>query len=366
MRFNIPRKTCAVLASVTVASAVSACGVSDQDGATTSTTALKLSFIGPESHPLGTYGVQPFIEAVEKESDGTISIDSFPNGQVAGVGEQVDALSSDIIDMSLIVFPYASESFPLNQGWTLPFGNTSQEVSQAMWRTVHGDNQLAAEFKAANVVPLAVMASPTYDFSSTDTPLPDVESLDGLRLKTGSPILREIVEAAGADPVDINANELYQALDRGTVDGAYYYFGAWESYSLGELLHHATKNVDVAVGSTYAIVISTDEWSSLTEEQQTVMYEAGKTVTESVVEPYRESDDKIRERLVQEAGLKLYNWSPSEVEELLSRMSPVITRWSEGAGEPGAEAVETMRKSLDSVTAAEDESAPSYPDFDLP
>src|SRR3546814_3677165 len=85
------------------------------------------------------------------------------------------------------------------------------------------------------------LANPAYEFHSTETPLPDIASLKGLKLRSPGDVFAEIIRGVDAIPVEVKTTDQYEALQRGLLDGSIYAFSSWKSFNVNELLLHRSE-----------------------------------------------------------------------------------------------------------------------------
>ena len=75
--------------------------------------ALKFSTTMPAIDPVVKDGVLPMLAAVEKESGGTLSFQSFTGGQLTpNPTKQYDAMASGLDDITIIVASYVPRDLP--------------------------------------------------------------------------------------------------------------------------------------------------------------------------------------------------------------------------------------------------------------
>jgi len=205
--------------------------------------------------------------------------------------------------------------------------------------------EMEAELKrwGANFLFAAVV--PSYEYMGRK-PVHSIDDLKGLRIRTLGEQAK-LAEKLGAVPVSMPAPEIYEALERGTIDGAWfpwtYGFGA---YGLYEVSKYATL---MGVGATGAlVVIRLDTWNKLDPRVQEIMLEVAKQVPEKYAEIYAEMDKKWLPKF-KERGIEIYEFPPEErakVKELGGR--PLWDAWAEDMEKKGLPG----RKVLDAFLAA--------------
>lgn len=359
----------ALTGGVALALSLAACGGTEEatnnGGDAEEPVTLKFGYFIDEGHPMAQLGLIPFAEEVEERSGGSITFDMYPNGQLGAGAEALDALENDVMDLTFVVAAYFPEELPLNQAWAQPFSASTVELTNAMWRTMHGENVLAEEIREQNIVPLMTWATPSYQFQTTDQPLPGFGATEGQRMRTPGEAFRPVLTAVGVEPVVIPSDEQYQALDRGTIDGAFADFSVWDAFSLNEVLNHSTVGLATATGSFDTLAISTEDWESLSGEQQTVLAEASKNASMAVTTGLDDLSAETASKFEEAGEVELYEWSDADVAKLAQAFEPLPDAWAdsaEGGGLNGEDAVATIRENLEEARNLGPE---DLPDFEL-
>src|SRR3546814_16237832 len=101
------------------------------------------------------------------------------------------------------------------------FNNTATPEIYPYWHTLSLHDALPI-FQNAGIVPVMTLANPAYEFHSTETPLPDIASLKGLKLRSPGDVFAEIIRGVDAIPVEVKTTDQYEALQRGLLDGSIY------------------------------------------------------------------------------------------------------------------------------------------------
>src|SRR3546814_5198725 len=132
---------------------------------------------------------------------------------------RISDLSSDVCSSDL---PYHSQELPATQAVNLPWGWDARTASNVFWRAANEPGVISAELQNAGIVPVMTLANPAYEFHSTETPLPDIASLKGLKLRSPGDVFAEIIRGVDAIPVEVKPTDQYEALQIGLLDGSIY------------------------------------------------------------------------------------------------------------------------------------------------
>ncbi len=163
----------------------------------------------------------------------------------------MSSLNSGLADLSVIVVAYSSDKVPMNGIPLLPgMGTTSVEMVGAYRRALSQDGILAGEYAAIDTVPLLVSILPAYQVFSTIGPIDTLEKFAGFKVRVsgGSPTF--MAQSLGAIPIEINATDMYIALQRKTVDGTFLTMSSAKPYAIHELVNAVSTNGSFGSGSS--------------------------------------------------------------------------------------------------------------------
>lgn len=177
---------------------------------------IKFSTTMPAIDPVIKDGVLPFLASVEKASDGTVKFQSFTGGQLTpNPAKQLDAMSSGIDDVTIIVSTYIPQVFPDASIFALPdLVKSAEEAAYAGWKMYAAGLLRGMD----RIHTLAIFANdPGSIFTSRK--LNSLDELKGLKIRVSGPAQAQLVTALGGAPVGMSATEVAEALSRGIYDG---------------------------------------------------------------------------------------------------------------------------------------------------
>jgi len=166
-------------------------------------------------------------------------------------------------------------------------------------------------------------------------PAATFKDLQGLKFRTHSVELLQLLQAIGGTPVSVASSEVYTALQRKTLEGGvtsltYMRSGKWIEVG---------KHVDFwPLGNAcYMFIVNKDAWNKVPADlQQKILDESRKIEAEIYAAAAKaDEDDKA---LLKKLGVT-YHYPPQEqIDKLMDGMVPVIKNWKKRAG-PNADAV---------------------------
>lgn len=166
----------------------------------------------------------------------------------------------------------------------------------------------------------------------------NVEDFEGLKIRTqSSDIQMAIFDALGANPTAISFSELYTALQQKTVDAQENpYVNILQSniFEVNDYLIETEHVFQVA-----SLLISPSTYDELTDEQKGWVDEAAEYATEIERKVCEEDNEKAKETLINEKGMKLVEL---DKEELRAATESVYEEYSDYA-----DMVEQIRSSAE-------------------
>ena len=222
------------------------------------TITLKLNSPAPPRSYLHAGVFEPWAKAVEKDSGGTLKIQLFYGGTLGNFGVTYDRVVDGVADIGFILTAMAGGKLKLQDVAALPFETKdSIESAVALWQ-VFAKGVTAKEFD--QVKPLAIWTFPNAALH-TKTPVKSLSDVKGMKLVTSNLIAGKIVTALGATPVTLRPDEAYQAISRGTTDGALMPFTGMLVFKINEVAKH---HLDAALGGDSAVLfINRKKYDSL-------------------------------------------------------------------------------------------------------
>ncbi len=312
---------------------------------------FKFASIVSTTHDLYTYGAKVFIEKVEELSGGKITIEHFPDSQLGKPADMINLANSGAADMVELGPSYIPGKLVLSNVFQLPGALPDPEIgSKVIWDVLKDENSIIrqTDFTQNGIVPLYAATLPLYQIVTVEKkPLTSFEDLQGLKLRSAGGVQDLIVEALGAVPVAMDRTEVYQSLQRGTLDGGVFNLPSLEANQTIEVLHNTTTNANVTsfVG---AVAISEKVWNRLPEKVQEILKQAGEAAAQSLAENVKQSDEKALQDLL-DRGYNAWTLSPEELEKLKEMVTPVWDRWVSDVdklGFDGQAAIDEMNKAL--------------------
>ncbi len=287
---------------------LSACGSggSGGGGAEGETFVLRGATAWPENdiQSIGFFLLQ---ERVEEASEGRITIEYTGGPESIPPFELGDAVRNGIVDVATISPAYYNPSLPA--GSVLAYSELSYEEERESGAMDYM-NQLHNETLNAQILGRAIGDTSFSIYTAGE--VEGIEDFQGLSTRV-SPLYTPFIQALEAQPVEMPAGEIYQALERGVVN-AY----TWPEFGITELGWE--EQTGCKVQPTYwhvdtVTLMNLDRWNELPSDLQELM-------TNTAIEVYDEVDAEIEsymeeeEQLLQEAGVGVCEMPEEEFTEI--------------------------------------------------
>lgn len=197
---------------------------------------LKVSHYLPSVHGIHTDFIVPWTEEITACTDGEVQFEIFPAGsQLGNVARQQEQVMAGVVDIANGLTGIPRGRFPRTSLIDMPFlTNDAGAATYALWELF--PDYLAEEYKGVKV--LALYAHNGGLLHTTGTKVETMEDMQGLRIRTPSPAVSEMLSALGADPQGLPPGEVYESLQRGVIDGTVFPWDPVKSFGLNEVLDY--------------------------------------------------------------------------------------------------------------------------------
>ncbi len=234
-------------------------------------TALRFAHPVPETDLQQDLALE-FKRLVEEGTDGEITVQIFPSGQLGNDQQMIDGTRSGIIDLTLVGLNNYTGLVPEAGAFELPFIFPTREEAYRALDGAPGD-AVAAELEANGLKLLGYPENGYRNMTNDRGPIRVPEDLAGLRMRVNnSKALNDMFALLDANPQQLPVAELYTALETGVVDAQDHPIGIVASFKFNEVQDYLslTQHAYAALGLT----MNKARFDSLTPEQQQVITEA--------------------------------------------------------------------------------------------
>jgi len=233
-----------------------------------------------------------FAVEVEKRSNGSLRFEIYPGSSLMKTVAQFSALRRGALDMSLYPLAYAGgEVQELNIG-LMPCMVTSYEQGFA-WKKADVGRELVKllDAKGVKVVTWIWQAGGT---ASRAKPVVEPDDVKGLKIRGGSREMDLMLKAAGGIISSVPSNEIYPAMQTGSLDAAVTSSTSLISFRLEEISKALTSGRGKSFWYMFEpLLMSKAVFDSLTPAQQTAVADVGQELEAFATASAKEDDEAV-------------------------------------------------------------------------
>ena len=285
---------------------------------------LKLSHFVPPQHAFHKWVVE-WTQKIEKESNGRLKFEIYPNGQLVGPpNRQFDAARNGITDIAFCLHGVTPGRYPMTELANLPFTWPSQgadlpEMAKRM--TELAPKYLAAEHTGLHILFMS-MANPVVLYSKV--PINTLADYKGKKIRYASITNKQMLEALGASPMLIPPPEAQDALAKGISDGAMFPHEAGFAYDLSSVVKYVIE--PPTASATFALVMNPAKYNSLPPDLRAILdKEAGVTGAMSFGKAWQAFEKFARETEIKK-GMQVVTLPPADVAKMKELSKPIIDK----------------------------------------
>ena len=264
-------------------------------------------------------GLVAFKDKVEKDTDGRIGVTIYPNAQLGSARDSIEGMSIGTVDCSYAATATLASFVPEFSVLDGPFLFKSEEQAHKVIDGEVGDSLKQKVQDNLNIRILSYM-DVGYRYIYSKKEVDSLEKFKGLKIRTmDSDIPIRTFELLGTIPVPMAQSEIFTALQQGTIDAAENNC----SFILNQKMYENAKYV-IKSNQTFGfsvLMISDKLFSSMSEEDQKILTEAGLEASRVQREAGKEQNDDAEAKLKEEG----VTFIELDNDELYQAVSPIYT-----------------------------------------
>jgi len=269
-------------------------------------TKLRLAYEGPR----GTgqeIAANVFQQALEKVSDGKMTITQYPGAQLGSEPTLLRKVTSGDIDLIISSTANASQFIPQSGVFSLhylvkDFGQVEKAVTDEKLRQLYIE---MARQNTQGAEPLTLFTLPLRDFFAPKTEVHDVSDLKGKKFRVQATQTEDtFFSAYGAIPVHMPFTEVYTSLQTGVIDmaeNAISYYGSFKLYEVAPVVSLSQHE-----GNFQVLWMSSRALQSLSGQQREWVQNAAVTVSKEQPSQAAELVSKMKKKYT-DMGIEFYD-----------------------------------------------------------
>jgi TRAP-type C4-dicarboxylate transport system substrate-binding protein len=195
----------------------------------------------PATHPLAKHGYVEWAESLQASSNGELRPKVFTGTVLLPARAGMSGLRDDIAQVGYHYSGYTPAELPVSTAIQELGFNYDDALVAAVANTDlnMNDKELLTEWEKAGIIFGGGYSTPAYNLMCS-MPVRNLAEVKGKRLRTNGNALSRWAETVGAVPVNVPSSEMYQGLEKGTLDCALNVASDLKSRSLWDVAKHTT------------------------------------------------------------------------------------------------------------------------------
>ena len=322
--------------------------------ATANSAEFNANIFFPDKHPLAKHGYVEWAEAIDTASNGRLKATVYAGTVLLPPRSGMSGVRDGIAEVGYHAGTYTPAELPISNAiQELGFNYEDPLVMMVAATDFNMTNEDAiAQWKKAGVIYGGGYSTPPYNLMCS-VPVKSMADLKGKRLRTAGAALSRWAESVGAVPVNVPSSEMYQGVEKGTLDCAVNVASDLKSRSLWDVAKHTTMASLGMYWSGPMWAYNVDFWKNMSEEDRRIFFDSHATALAKLYVGYAaaidialgeakdhgvtvyEPDDEVRTSISEFAQSNLSNVQDTarekhgieDPETLFSKFDESVTKW---------------------------------------
>jgi TRAP-type C4-dicarboxylate transport system substrate-binding protein len=255
--------------------------------------------------------VRRFAAAVQARTNGSLTFDIYPGSSLMKTVAQFSAVRRGALDLTLYPLAYAGGEVPEVNIGLMPSLVSSYQQGSA-WRTAPVGQQLSALLEQRGVKIITWIWQAGGVASRAGAVVAPVDT-KAMKFRGGSREMDMMLKTAGAIVLSLPSDEIYAAMQTGSLDAAVTSSTSLISFRLQEV----SKNVTTGRHGSFwfmlePLLMSKIVYDGLTPEQQRAITEVGTSLEPFAVKSAKADDEELA-KVYKAAGIGVHDMSPADL-----------------------------------------------------
>lgn len=254
-----------------------------------------------------------FAADVEKRTKGALKCDVYPGSSLMKTVAQFSAVRKGALDLSLYPLAYAGGEVPEVNIGLMPCLVTTYQQGLAWKKAPIGrELEAALDKKGVKIITWIWQAG---GVASRAGAIVNPDDVKGLKIRGGSREMDLMLKEAGGIISSVPSNEIYPAMQTGSLDAAVTSSTSLISFRLEEI----SKNVTSGLKGSFwfmlePLIMSKDVFDALPADQQKVVTQVGEELEKFGLDSAKQDDVELA-KVYQKAGAKVHEFAPAALDK---------------------------------------------------
>ncbi|MCO6390092.1 hypothetical protein GTW25_03515 [Aliihoeflea aestuarii] len=296
---------------------------------------------------------QEFAARVEERTEGRVQFNIVYSGGLGKDSELLALVSRGAVDMAAIVPGYYGDQLLYSKILQTPFvfNSPAQAIEVANYSFANLD-PFKEEMERLRIHRLFHQPLDPYYLTGQTDACKSLDGLAGKKIRTFGNEIPQMMTAVGATPLTVPAGDLYEAIERGTLDYSFVNLGNVDAYRLYEAGKYSCgPGLNIA---GHMVVISDRSWQRLPEDIQAIITEEAAATQQAYVEWIDAATAASTDRITENGG-EIITLSPETLQEWQEKTPDLLQLWVDDmAGRGQGEQAEMVASEWRDMTAGND------------
>jgi tripartite ATP-independent transporter DctP family solute receptor len=265
-----------------------------------------------------------FASLVEERTGGRIKIDVYTQAKLGREADVITQMQYGGVDFARVSLSQVAEFEPELNVLQMPY---LYNDADHMWRVLEGEigDYFLDLIKDIDLCGLSWYDSGTRNFYNSVKPVTSLEDLEGMKIRVqqSEPMI-DMIDCLGATAVPISYEEVYSALELGTIDGAENNWPSYEDTDHYKVALYFCEDEHTRVPEMQICSIHT--WNLLSEEDKEIIRECALESAEYERKLWNERVEESK-KIALENGVKVTSLSKREIRRFRLKVQPVYDKY---------------------------------------
>jgi len=266
----------------------------------------------PESVSLYQGYMLPLIAELEKRSGGRLVITPYPVNAIVAPSDLLTATAEGVVECAMATPGYDTGIIPeayAAQGLPYAWGDIHQP-SEFWYSNEAAWSILDSAYSAKNVKLAALLSPDDPLVFLTMFPVNQISDFKGKLIRSAGS-WSSLVSNTGASQVSMGMSDIYQALEKGVIDGTFTALSGLSDFKWDEVIRYVMMPPVVAGGSA-SIIVNRDAFDELTPDLQKIFIDTTREMNLSHMIPYTGGLKEQSIAAAKEKGVEFITLSESQ------------------------------------------------------
>jgi len=290
-----------------------------------------------------------FADAVKERTGGRVEIEITFAGGLGKGNELMTLAGRGAIDMASVVPGYYPDQLLFWKAYQIPFiFNSPRQAMEIAAEAYKTQPVFQEELDKFGVRFLFHQPLGSYYMTGPDENCDTVEGLKGKKIRSFGADIPKIFEAIGAVPVSVGFGDIYEAVQRGTLDYSFINRGNINAIKVYEVGKYSCGPVMSIVG--HLIVVGQKTWDSLPADIQKIFIEEAEKAGKAYIDDIEKAEDAAGEAMIA-AGAVIKPMQDGELAKWKAAAPDMLQGWVDemtaaGQGDQAKEAAAFWRSKI--------------------